>query len=289
MKRIFIRMKRIIPPLLMLAPSVVGVMILYIIPLINNFSECFTEGVNEKVYVGFKNFTDLFSNKAFALAVENTLRFYAIAIPALLIIPLLLALAAVRNKKISSICTGAMTMPIVMPLVSVMLVLDSFFVSNGFLNSALEWLGMAPINTHSDGFSFVYLVIVFVFRYSGYNFLLYLAGRVRIKKEYYEVAALDGAGSVRSFFKITLPLMMPTFFLTFIVTIINSYKLYREAYWIGGDYPNETIYMIQHFINNNLHSLNYHRLAAASVLILIVTLVIVGILFFIQSRVEVES
>jgi len=77
--------------------------------------------------------------------------------------------------------------------------------------------------------------------------------------------------------------------LTFIVTIINSYKLYREAYWIGGDYPNETIYMIQHFINNNLHSLNYHRLAAASVLILIVTLVIVGILFFIQSRVEVES
>ena len=59
-------MKRIIPPLIMLAPSLIGVMILYIIPLINNFSECFTEGVNEKVYVGFKNFTDLFSNKAFA-------------------------------------------------------------------------------------------------------------------------------------------------------------------------------------------------------------------------------
>ena len=303
MKRCQQKLKRRIPPLLMLAGSLVGVMYFYIIPLCSNFRECFTEGVNQKAWVGLKNFTDLFANKAFLLAVRNTLRFYAVSFPLLMVLPLLLALVVVRvgqvptkKKGISawfgkliSRCSVIFTFPVVIPLVSMMMVLDSIFSHEGLLNICLSALNLSPVDAYNSSFSFVYLVVVFVIRYSGYNFLLYLAGRVRIKKIYYENAQLDGASDARCFFHVTLPLMMPTVFLCLVVTLINSYKLFREAYMIGGNYPHESIYMIQHFINNNLHALNYHRLAAASVLILIVTLVVIFLLFLFQRRVEVNE
>ena len=303
MKRYLQKIKRHISPLLMVVGSLAGVVYFYIIPLFSNFRECFTEGVNQKTWVGLKNFTDLLSNKAFLLAVRNTARFYAVSFPLLMILPLLLALSVVRagrsaSKKnrvsawfsrLFSRCSVIFTFPIVIPLVSMMMVLDTVFGYEGLLNLCLKSAGLAPLDAYTSSFSFVYLVVVFVIRYSGYNFLLYLAGRVRIQKIYYETAQLDGASDARCFFHITLPLMVPTMFLCLVVTLVNSYKLFREAYMIGGSYPHESIYMIQHFINNNLHALNYHRLAAASVLILIVTLVVIFLLFLFQRRVEVNE
>ena len=83
----------------MIVGSLAGVVYFYIIPLFSNFRECFTEGVNQKIWVGLKNFTDLLSNKAFLLAVRNTVRFYAVSFPLLMILPLLLALIVVRAGK----------------------------------------------------------------------------------------------------------------------------------------------------------------------------------------------
>ena len=81
-----------------------------------------------------------------------------------------------------------------------------------------------------------------------------------------------------AFFHITLPLLTPMLLVTALLALVNSYKIYREAYLVGGEYPHESIYLLQHFINNNFRNMNYNRLCALSVLL--VTAILLAALFF---------
>ena len=98
---------------------------------------------------------------------------------------------------------------------------------------------------------------------------------------------MDGCSRVRSFFKITLPLLSYTIFFVFIIAVINSLRVYREAYLIFGQYPSSNIYMLQHFMNNNFSNLNYQILSTASVLVFIFVAMVLGLLFKLQKKYEV--
>ena len=95
---------------------------------------------------------------------------------------------------------------------------------------------------------------------------------------------MDGAGPVRIFRSITLPLLGPTFFFVFVISIVNSFKVFREAYALGGAYPHSSIYMLQHFMNNNFQNLNYQRLSTASIYVFLVIALVVLALFLHRHR-----
>ena len=97
--------------------------------------------------------------------------------------------------------------------------------------------------------------------------LLWLAGLETIPRPLYEAAAVDGATPFQTFVFITLPNLLPTVVLTTILSLVNSFKVFREAYLVAGNYPQESIYLLQHLFNNWFLSLDIGKLSAAAVLL----------------------
>ncbi len=274
--------------------GLLGVCLFHIYPLVISVGEAFTEGVTQKTFVGLDNFRALLGNQAFRLAAGNTLRFFAVSLPLVMILPLLLALSVSKMKRGAAFFSRALFArslipPIAIPTVSLGVLCDILFAFDGVANGVLGVFGIDPVDFLGSEAAFGYLVGLYVFRYAGYNFLLFLAGLAGIRREYYESARVDGAGAVTLFRKITLPLLAPTTVLVLIMSLINGFKVFREAYLIGGNYPHSRIYLLQHFMNNQFAKLDYHTLSCVSVIIFsVVSVVMVGLLF-VQSRVQVEG
>lgn len=98
-----------------------------------------------------------------------------------------------------------------------------------------------------------------------------------IPNEYYEYATLFGAGKIQSFRHVTWPMLIPTFIFTIILSVMNAFKCYREAFLLGGNYPDDSIYLLQHFMNNNFQNLNYQKISSAAVSIVAALLLAAGI------------
>lgn len=267
-------------------PSIIGFLLFFCIPFIISLVYCFTQGVGDIEYVGFQNFVDLFQNDAFILAFKNTLIFNAVSVPLVMIISLGITLILNSKIKKGSFFRTVLTFPLIIPLASVALVWQIFFRQTGVVNGVLLKFGIMGPDWLKTKWSFYILILLYVWKNCGYNMIIFLAGLNNVPKEYYEAASIDGCGKINMFFKITLPLILPTIFFVFIISIINSLRVYREAYLLSGQYPDPSIYMLQHFMNNNFTNLNYQRLSTASVIVFILVAVLVYSLFKLQKKYE---
>jgi multiple sugar transport system permease protein len=102
-----------------------------------------------------------------------------------------------------------------------------------------------------------------------------MAGLAAIPKSYYEAARVDGANEAQCFFHITLPQLGGTLFMTSVLALINSFKVFREAYLVAGRYPNSSIYMLQHVLSNWFSNLDMQKISAAAVLLMCAILLVV--------------
>ena len=107
--------------------------------------------------------------------------------------------------------------------------------------------------------------------------LLWKTGIDAIDGELYQAAALDGAGFLKQFRYITLPQLKDMGFVIVVISVINSFKVFREAYLIGGDYPNQSIYMLQHLFNNWFVRLELGKLTAAAVMLALVVFLFIAV------------
>ncbi|WMJ79648.1 sugar ABC transporter permease [Clostridium sp. MB40-C1] len=267
-------------------PSIIGFLLFFCIPFIISLVYCFTQGIGDIEYVGFQNFVDLFQNDAFILAFKNTLIFNAVSVPLVMVISLGITLILNSKIKKGSFFRTVLTFPIIIPLASVVLVWQIFFRQTGVVNGVLLKFGIMGPDWLKTKWSFYILLLLYVWKNCGYNMIIFLAGLNNVPKECYEAASIDGCGKISMFFKITLPLILPTIFFVFIISIINSLRVYREAYLLSGQYPDPSIYMLQHFMNNNFTNLNYQRLSTASVIVFILVAVLVYSLFKLQKKYE---
>ena len=110
-----------------------------------------------------------------------------------------------------------------------------------------------------------------------------MSGLSNIPKELLEVADVEGAGEVYKFFAIKLRYLSPTILFVTILSLINSFKVFREVYLLAGDYPYESLYMLQHFMNNTFKSLDYQKLSAAAVVMALVLVVVIWLLFKVED------
>jgi len=100
-----------------------------------------------------------------------------------------------------------------------------------------------------------------------------------------ESAELDGASNFRIFWKVKFPFLSSSIFFVAILSLINSFKVFREVYLLTGDYPYDSLYMLQHFMNNTFVSLDYQKLSAAAIIMCGVMIVIIGVLFLIDAKI----
>lgn len=265
---------------LFILPSLLGIAVFYVVPYIICLVKSMFIGND---FVGLSNYIELLKNNTFLLALKNTVEFTVIAIPLLMVISFLLALYLNSFKKISSFFRSSFLIPVVVPVASLICVWQVIFDDYGAINTVLNYLGLDAVRFFNSEFSMVMIILIYVWKYCGFCVILFTAGLANVPTSLYESARLDGAGAFQIVRKITIPMITPTTFFVFLMEIIYSFKIFREVFALFGDYPNENVYFLQNFINNNYYNLNYSRLSAASV-ILSLFIIIVLLFFFLFEK-----
>jgi len=268
--------------MLFLLPGLVGFTVFFIWPFIISVGYAFMDRPVGGSFVGFANFADLLTNRAYLLGLRNTLRFIGISVPINLALSLGVAMLINRLNRYKGIISLFFLIPLVIPSGSMVSFWRALFALDGALNGFLHVFGVERINWLNSDLAMFVMVLIFIWKNLGYNMILYLAGLSSIPRDYYEAAWVDGAKPWQSFWYITLPHLMPTTVLTLIMSIINSFKVFREIFLITGAYPHESIYTMQHFMNNMFASLNYPRLTTAT------TILVVGLAVFTQVLLRFE-
>lgn len=271
----------------LILPFLAGFVLLYLIPFVWSIQKTFTAGADGTRFVGLWNYSDLFHSSAFRLAAGNTLRFIGIGTPLLMALSFVLALALYRKFRGASFFRSAFLLPLVIPVAAVVTVVQAFFGDGGLTNQLLEALGLPVKSWLNSDLAFPLLIGLYIWKNCGYNMVLFLAGLSAIPQDFHDAAACDGASPGYILRHITLPLMVPNFFFVFVISVINAFKSFREAYLLGGSMPHESIYMLQHFMNNNFTNLNYPRLCTAALLIFSVIFLLVLLLFRVKRKYEV--
>jgi len=278
------RQKDTIIALLFLVPSLAGFTIFYLLPFGAGFVYSLMDSPTQGSFVGLDNYRQLLQSASFRQAAINTGMFALISVPLVMTISLAVSIMLNRVLPFRSWLRAAYVMPLVVPVASIVLVWQLLFDRSGAVNALLSAWGISATDWMNLSWARVVVLLVFLWKTIGYNMILFLAGLQNIPKEYYEAASLDGAGAWRKFFSITLVCLTPTSFFVLIMSIISSFKIFRETYLIAGDYPHESIYFLQHYMNNMFQALDYQKLTAASFLMAAVISVVVMILFGFERK-----
>lgn len=260
-----------------LLPSLIGVMVFIFIPFIDVIRRSFF-GAMSGEFVGLKNYATIFQNDAFKLAGGNTLKFTLICIPLLVIASLGLALLINAIGKKAQLFKMTFLLPMAIPVASVVLLWQVLFHQNGLLSRGIIALGGQRVDWMKTDWAFWILVASYLWRNIGYDMVLWLAGLSTISPAIYEAAKVDGASSWQQFTKITIPQLLPTLFTIVVLSLLNSFKVFREAYLIAGDYPHDSMYMLQHLFNNWFVSLDIDKLSAAATIVAGVILILILLL-----------
>ena len=271
-----------------LAPSLIGISALVLIPTADVIRRSFLSAMGDR-FVGLENYKTIFENESFRLAVSNTLRFLLACIPLLLIFSLAAALLLYRRTRLQNLFRTTYLLPLVVPVTSVVMIIQTVFHKNGLLSALSVMLGSAPTDWLNSEYAFWVLVLCYLWKYFGYNVILWLAGLSAISDSYYEAARVDGANEAQCFFHITLPQLGGTLFITSVLALINSFKVFREAYLVAGRYPNNSIYMLQHVLSNWFTNLDMQKISAAAVLLMITILAIVFVSMRVADRRKEQS
>lgn len=266
-----------------LLPGFCGVAVFSLLPFMDVIRRSFVQMVSGR-FCGLENYRIVLHNRAFLLAVKNTLRFLLVCLPLLLGISLVLAFLLhawqmAFHQKLR-LLKAVYLVPMAIPAASLVLLWKLMFDKHGFVNGILHLCGIHAIDWMNTGAAFFVLVFSYIWKNLGYTMVLWLAGLSSISPDLYEAAEMDGAGRMTQFFKITLPLIRPLIFTIVVLSFLNSFKVFREAYLVAGNYPQEDMYLLQHLFNNWFTDLSVDKMAAGSVLL---ALVIAGFVLLLQK------
>lgn len=254
-----------------------GVMVFILVPYLDVVRRSFTGAVSKR-FTGFQNYSTVLTNPAFHLACKNTARFAAVCIPILIVLSLAIAVFLHRQGRWGHRLKSAYLVPMAIPAASVVLIWRLVFDNHGLLNGLLSWLHAGTVNWMNTGAAFWVLVFSYIWKNLGYDVILWIAGLGTIPESIYEAARVDGAGEWDLFFRITLPNLFPALYTITVLSFLNSFKVFREAYLVAGNYPDDSMYLLQHLYNNWFRDLSMDKMAAGAVLMTVVVSLLVLLL-----------
>ena len=274
-----------------LLPSGIGVLIFVCLPFLDVVRRSFLTVVTQE-WAGIRNYQLIFENQAFLLAIKNTLRFTAVCLPLLIILGLFLAVQLSRLRKIQFL-KSCFLFPMAMPAAAIVLVWRMVFSKQGFLNLLLSSLNLipesGPIDYMGTEAAFWVLVFSYVWKNLGYTIVLWLAGIFSISTDILDAARVDGANDWQCFWQVVFPNLKGTLYTITVLSFLNSFKVFREAYLVAGSYPHESMYLLQHLFNNWFVNLELDKMAAAAVFVGAVLFLFILLLqkFWDQDRKEI--
>lgn len=268
---------------LFLLPSFAGVLLFFVLPFLIVIYYAVVDNPISHQFVFLDNFINVFHNAAFQQAAKNTMTFSLSAVPLAVVLSLLLAMLMESRIPCKSQFRTFFLSPMMVPIASVVLIWQVLFHYNGMMNEILGHFGIDKIDWLNSGYAQVVIVILFLWKNLGYNMILFMAALSSIPKDILEVAVLESATPFQIFWHIKLRYMSSTILFVTIMSLINSFKVFREIYLLKGDYPYDTMYMLQHFMNNTFGKLDYQKMSAAAIMMAIVMVFIIGLLFLTEN------
>lgn len=262
---------------LFLAPSLAGISILVLVPFLETVRRSFYNAPGTR-FLGLSNYQSVINNAAFQLAAVNTGKFLLLSVPALLAASFLLALLVKPLGQRGGLYRTSFMLPLAIPVASVTLLWKVVFADNGLANGILTALGGEGISFMGSNAAFWVLLFTFLWKNSGYHMALWLSGMDGISPALYDAASIDGASPRQQLCYITIPNLMPTLGMLWVLGMINTFKVFREAYQVAGRYPHDSMYLLQHLYNNWFQTLDLGRLCAGAVMMAAGLLAVIGVL-----------
>lgn len=268
---------------LFLAPSLLGVMLFFVAPFGVVIYYSLINNPIQKNFVGFANYINVWNNGAFKMAGINTFKFSLVAVPLAVLLSLFLAAVMESRIPFKSYFRSFFLSPLMVPTASVVLIWQVMFHYNGIINNFTAAFGADKIDWLKSDKAQVVIIALFLWKNLGYNMILFMSALASIPKELIEVAELENASKYQIFWYIKVRYMSSSILFVTIMSLINSFKVFREVYLMTGDYPVDSLYMLQHFMNNTFASLDYQKLSAAAIIMFIVVTGLVYIMYAVEN------
>lgn len=271
-----------------LMPATVLIFAMNFIPMLQALVLSFQSGIgNNLTWSGFSNYIRLAGDSTFRTALVNNFVYLIIQVPIMLILAILLAsLLNIKDLKWKGLWRTAIFLPCCTALVSYSIIFKTLFAYDGYINTILLDLGLLSERVNwlgNTATAKIILILALIWRWTGYNMVFFLAGLQNIDESLYEAAKIDGAGPVKRFFTITLPLLRPTLLLTTIMSINGTLQLFDESVNLTAGGPANSTLTMSHYIYKATFEYNpqFGYAAAMSYVIFI----LVALLSFIQMKV----
>ncbi len=268
---------------LCLIPSLIGVLVFFLVPFGIVIYYSLINNPTSAEFVGLENYKRLLQNDAFILSAKNTAMFSAISVPLAIVLSLWLAVLLERNIPGKSIFRTFFLSPLMVPTASVVLVWQVIFHNHGTINQIIELFGGKGIDWLKSPYGQVVIIVMFLWKNLGYNMILFMSALAGIPKDIIEVAELEGASKFYQFVHIKLRYLSPTILFVLILSLINSFKIFREVYLLTGDHPTDKVYMLQHFMNNMFNNIDYQKLSAGAIIFSLVMIVVIAVLLIVEN------
>ena len=269
---------------LFLIPSLLGMGTFYVMPLLGTFWSSLMSGVVNPTFVGLRNYKELVSNPIFRLGLKNTFIFISMAVPIGILISLMIALGIKQLSTYKRLLQCIVLIPLVIPTASVAFFWKNFFAKRGPFTQLINYFISTDVDWLQSNWGLLIMVFIYVWKNLGYNTILFTAALYNIPNSYYESASLDGGSGWCRFRYITLPSILPTGGIVMIMSIMNSFKVFKEIYLIAGPYPHESMYLLQHYMNNVFDKLDYQKLTTSAYIFLVVVIVGIKVVQFAARR-----
>jgi multiple sugar transport system permease protein len=274
---------------LFLAPTLFGLIFGSLGPVLAAIGISFTKWdvLTPPVFVGLDNFVQLVADPTFKKSILNTINYVLGTVPAATVISLFLAL--LLNQKLRGITfyRTAYFLPVVSSTVAVALVWSWIYAKDfGLLNYILRSIGLQPLawltSTH---YAMLALIIMGIWGLLGTGMIIFLAGLQGISQSYYESAEVDGASSWGKFLHITLPLITPSLFFFFIITMINSFQAFEQIYVMTRGGPsNATTTMVYYIYNNAFRNFRMGYASTQAIALFLIVMVLTLIYWRSQEK-----
>jgi multiple sugar transport system permease protein len=275
-----------------IGPMFIGTSILVLFPILSSFVLSFTDwnfvsGYQNAKFVGFENFSKLFTNPLFQKGLLNNV-ILILAVPITLILSLALAVIINKYVYLKDLFKVIYFMPFISSIVAVAVVFQVLFhPTKGPINQLLLKLGVEnPPGWIADvSFALPSVMLIMIWTGIGFNLIIYLAGLQNIPKELYEAAQMDGATAWSQFTKITIPLVSPTTFLLFVTGVISSFKVFDLIIVLTNGGPaNSTITPVVYLYQQAFIELRTGYASAISLVMFVIILIVTYIQFIGQKK-----
>lgn len=278
--------------LLLISPFIAGFLLFTLYPFVSSFILGLTEyeGSSEAEFIGLANYRAMLSDSGFLQAAAVTLKYAAVLVPLKLIVSLSAALLLNMELKGIGIFRTVFYIPSILGAnLSVVIMWQYLFTSDGLVNQFLSGMGLSPVSWYGESGPAMTIIILLRLWEFGSTMIIFLNALRNLPQDCYDAAKVDGCGRIRAFFKITLPLLKNTIFINLVLQTISALQEFNAPYMITDGGPMNSTYTLGMLIYDEMFSyFNMGYANAVSWVLFVVIALIIAVMYRLTGKLREE-